>query len=87
MLFGYRIRLSREACPRDNGERESRNRGITGVLALVTATLTLPRQGLRGVGIRYFICDAVVLQYISIFTVIPNEVRNLASLTASELGV
>ena len=46
-----------------------------------------PFSGLRGVGIRYFICDAVALQYISIFTVIPNEVRNLASLTASGLGL
>ena len=48
---------------------------------------TFPRRGLRGVGIRYFICDAVALQYISIFTVIPNEARNLASLTASGLGL
>ena len=49
-----------------------------GIVALTQGELT-------GVGIEYFGCNTATLHGIQIFTVIPNEVRNLASLTTCRL--
>jgi len=52
---------------------------------IVALTPALTQGELTGVGIEYFGCNTATLHGIQIFTVIPNEVRNLASLTTCRL--